>query len=109
MNHRSTITTIDPQVVTLSACETALGRFDRQDNLQGLPAALLLAGVQTIIGTQWEVSDAAAAVFFPTLYRRLNAGSDVFEAFRAAQKTTRTAYPQYWDWGAFYLLGGVSR
>ncbi|WP_322751727.1 MULTISPECIES: CHAT domain-containing protein [unclassified Frankia] len=97
------------ELLTLSACETALGRLDRQDNLQGLPAALLLAGVQTIIGTQWDVSDEVAAVFFPALYRQLDSGSDVFDSFRTAQETTRASYPQYWDWGAFHLLGGVSR
>ncbi|MFE5587174.1 CHAT domain-containing protein [Kitasatospora sp. NPDC056531] len=31
-------------LVTLSACETALGRFDASDNPRGLPAALLLSG-----------------------------------------------------------------
>src|SRR5262249_40551295 len=31
-------------VVTLGACETALGRIDPSDNLRGMPAALLLAG-----------------------------------------------------------------
>jgi CHAT domain-containing protein/tetratricopeptide (TPR) repeat protein len=97
------------ELVTLSACETALGRFDRHDNLQGLPSALLLAGAQTIIGTLWQVSDDAAAVFFPTLYQCLARGLDVFEAFRIAQAKVRSALPQYWDWGAFYLIGGIAR
>ncbi len=97
------------ELVTLSACETALGRFDRHDNLQGLPSALLLAGAQTIIGTLWQVSDDAAAVFFPALYQRLTQSLDVFEAFRVAQAKVRFALPQYWDWGAFYLMGGIAR
>jgi CHAT domain-containing protein len=84
------------ELVTLSACETAL-------------AALLLAGAQAIVGTLWQVSDDAASVFFPALYRRLAARSDVFDAFRDAQATTRAAFPQYWDWGAFYLIGGTAR
>ncbi|MEU1393182.1 MULTISPECIES: CHAT domain-containing protein [unclassified Nonomuraea] len=96
-------------LITLSACETALGRFDRQDDLQGLPAAFLLAGARTVVGTLWEVSDQAAELFFPALYDALAAGADVFDAFRDAQQATRTALPQYWDWGAFYLIGGVAR
>ena len=97
------------ELVTLSACETALGRFDRLDNLQGLPSALLLAGARTIIGTLWPVSDEAAALFFPALYQGLARRQDVFDAFRDAQATVRAALPQYWDWGAFYLMGGPAR
>jgi CHAT domain len=97
------------ELVTLSACETALGRFDRLDNLQGLPAALLQAGAGAIIGTLWPVSDEAAALFFPALYQALARRQDVFDAFRNAQATVSAALPQYWDWGAFYLMGGQAR
>jgi hypothetical protein len=96
------------ELVTLSACETALGRFDRNENLRGLPAALLLAGAETIIGTLWPVSAAAARTFFPVLYTGVAAGDDVRDAFRAAQEETRRQYPAYRDWGPFYLAGGLS-
>ena len=56
-------------LVTLSACETALGRIDVADNLRGIPAALLIAGVSTIVGTLWNVEAEAAARFFTTFYR----------------------------------------
>ena len=41
------------ELVTLSACETALSRFDRADNLRGMAASLFSAGVATVIGTLW--------------------------------------------------------
>lgn len=92
-------------LVTLSACETALGRFDVSDNLRGLPAACILSGVSSLIGTLWQVEDRASKRFFTELYARLHEGDGCLDAFRAAQNTTRAACPAYRDWGAFYLAG----
>lgn len=94
-------------LVTLSACDTALGRFDRADNLRGIPAALCLAGVRSIIGTLWQARSSAARVFFVALYRSLLGGATVADAYRAAQAETRTMFPSYRDWGAFVLMGGL--
>lgn len=92
------------ELVTLSACETALGRFDADDNLRGLAANLFLAGVQAIIGTLWEVETNSAAHFFESLYAELQNETPVIAAYRAAQISTRAQFPQYRDWGAFYLM-----
>jgi hypothetical protein len=96
------------QLVTLGACETGLGRFDRADNLRGIPAALMLGGVRSIVATLWKVPDAASRTFFTALYREL-AGSDagIIGAFRAAQQATREGFPAYRDWGGFVLMGGL--
>ncbi len=96
------------ELLTLSACETALGRFDVADNLHGLPAAFLLAGVATIVGTLWEIETNAAATFFTRLYAELSRGATRLDAFAAAQRATRVTHPQYRDWGAFYLMGAWS-
>ena len=92
-------------LVTLSACETALGRFDGSDNLRGLPAALMLSGASSLIGTLWKVEDTTSRGFFTSLYQRLREGDNALDAFRVAQKATRRDHPQYRDWGAFYLVG----
>jgi hypothetical protein len=93
------------ELVTLSACETALGRFDVSDNLRGFSASLLIAGVATIIGTLWRVETQTAAFFFERLYEALHEGSTTGYAFQIAQAETRDNFPQYRDWGAFYLAG----
>lgn len=93
------------QLLTLSACETALGRFDVGDNLRGLPASLFLGGVSSIIGTLWSVDADASRFFFITLYTALKAGSSRLEAFAGAQRATRRRFPRYQDWGAFCLVG----
>lgn len=93
------------ELVSLGACETALGRIDRADNPRGLPAALLLAGAQTVVGTLWEVASDTARVFFVTLYRSLAEAQSRRDAFRAAQVKVRQRFPEARDWGAFYLIG----
>lgn len=93
------------ELLTLSACETALGRFDTADNLRGLPASFLLAGVATIVGTLWSVAVSPAEFFFTSLYEQLSAVATRLEAFTTAQQATRVKFPKYRHWGAFYLMG----
>jgi CHAT domain-containing protein len=94
-------------LVTLSACETSLGRFDMGDNLRGISANLLVAGASTIIGTLWPVETNTAQFFFCALYSSLHGGSTKGEAFGMAQRATRSRFQKYRDWGAFYLTGAV--
>ncbi|WP_051855783.1 CHAT domain-containing protein [Streptomyces sp. NRRL B-1347] len=93
------------ELVTLSACESALGRYDANDNHRGLPAAFLLAGAATVIGALWPVTAAAATLFFEELYSHLGQGHPKRDAFRHAQRRTRRAFPEYRDWGALTFIG----
>lgn len=93
------------RLVTLSACESAMGRYDRNDSLRGLPAAFLLAGAETVIGTLWPIAPTVATTFFGKLYKKLAENPDKRSAYRAAQCATRASYPAYRDWGAFTYIG----
>lgn len=93
------------ELLTLGACETALGRFDRGDNLRGLPANFLRAGVSAMVGTLWEVESSAAETFFTKLYDELKNGAERLDAFAHAQSATREMHPEYRDWGAFFYMG----
>lgn len=92
-------------LLTLSACETALGRFDLMDNLHGLPAIFFKAGVSTIIGTLWEAETYSCETFFVSLYTHIIQGKSKKESFYLAQKQTRQKHPEYRDWGNFFYLG----
>ncbi len=94
-------------LVTLSACETSLGRLDVGDNLRGFSANLLIAGVSTIVGTLWPVETNCAKYFFTRLYIEIDGEVSKGAAFRTAQFATRARFPKYRDWGAFYLSGAV--
>ncbi|TDC73633.1 CHAT domain-containing protein [Streptomyces hainanensis] len=92
-------------LVTLSSCDSALGRFDINDNLRGLPAAFLAAGASAVVGCLWPVHPDVATHFFATLYARLDIAPDRRAAYRAAQLATRERFPAYRDWGAFCFVG----
>jgi CHAT domain-containing protein len=92
-------------LLTLSACETSLGRVDISDNCWGLSANALIAGAATVIGTWWPVENSAAKSFFGFLHQKLAAGTEKREAFRMAQDFTRSRHPQFRDWGAFCYSG----
>ena len=56
----------------LSACEAGGGSIEVEiDEYSGLPAALQLAGVSTIISSMWPVSDALSALYVDLFYRAL--------------------------------------
>jgi len=93
------------ELLTLGACETALGRIDIADNLKGLPAAFLSCGVSNIIGTLWEVEANASEHFFKCLYENINLGIQYRYAFQKAQMDTKKHFSNYRDWGAFYMIG----
>ncbi|MGX2997134.1 CHAT domain-containing protein [Streptomyces sp. JNUCC 64] len=96
------------RLVTLAACESALGRFDRGDNVRGIPAALITAGAGAVVGCLWPVRPEPATHFHHEMHRRIAQGTDPERAFRAAQLATRAAYPHYRDWGSFTYLHGRS-
>jgi CHAT domain-containing protein len=95
------------RLVTLAACDSALGRFDLNDNLRGVLAGILLAGAQAVVGCLWPVQPAPATMFFGSLHRALAEGAAPLAAFRSAQVAARQEFPHYRDWGAFsYVEGG---
>ncbi|AMW11067.1 hypothetical protein A4E84_17080 [Streptomyces qaidamensis] len=97
------------RLVTLAACESALGRFDRGDNVRGIPSALITAGAQAVVGCLWPVRPEPATYFYHHMHHRI--AHDLLDperAFREAQLATRTRHPHYRDWGAFTYLHGRS-
>ncbi len=95
------------RLVTLGACETALGRVDVGGNQRGFVGALFQRGVKTVVAALWRVDSGCSRLFFTELYRHLAAGSDCHVAFSAAQARARASYRSYRQWGAFVLIGGV--
>ena len=67
-------------LITLSACSTALG--DERSEL-GFVGMALQAGARSGIGTLWKVDDAATAAFFVQYYRYLRSGLGKDQALQA--------------------------
>jgi CHAT domain-containing protein len=67
---------LNAKLVTLSACDTALGsgyfaEVPAGDDLVGLTRAFLFAGSPTVMAKSWEVNDLAAVRTMQSFYRQL--------------------------------------
>jgi CHAT domain-containing protein len=70
-------------LVTLSACRSALNGADLELGFAGLAVQL---GAKTAIGTKWYVDDLATSSFFVLFYRQLQQGLAKADALRATQQ-----------------------
>jgi CHAT domain-containing protein/tetratricopeptide (TPR) repeat protein len=99
---------LSADLVTLSACETALGRQVRGEGVMGLAHAFLAAGARSTVVTLWPVGDRAAAAFMTEFHRAVQAGRAPAAALRDlrarwAAGGGEVAHPA--AWAAFVLLG----
>jgi CHAT domain-containing protein len=62
---------LDAELVTLSACESGLGRPGGGDGLLGFAQAFLLAGSRAVCLSLWQVDDTATALLMDRFYRNL--------------------------------------
>jgi len=95
---------LQASIVTLSACESGLGKNRRENEVLGLPRAWFFAGVPTVVASLWKVDDRATARLMVDFYRNLES-MDKATALRTAQlKMIQEKYSPY-HWGAFCLYG----
>jgi CHAT domain-containing protein len=62
---------LNAEVVTLSACETALGQQQGGEGYLGFAQALFLAGARTLVLSLWQVDDRATALLMTRFYQNL--------------------------------------
>jgi CHAT domain-containing protein len=95
-------------LVTLSACQTGLGKVERGEGVIGLQRAFLAAGARSVLVSLWSVNDQSTATLMETFYRRtLSRGEDRASALTAAKRemlaSAATRSPFYW--APFVLVG----
>lgn len=94
-------------LVTLSACETALGRIERGDEIMGFTRAFFYAGASALLVSMWPVADESTALTMRTFYGGLTKGEEAIDAMRDAQLAvladSKFAHPFYW--APFDLMG----
>lgn len=101
---------LDADLVTLSACDTALGKDAGGEGILGLTRAFQFAGARSVVASLWSVSDASTPELMRRLYTYLSAGKSKDEALRRAQvDLLRSGDPELahpYHWAAFQLYGG---
>jgi CHAT domain-containing protein len=76
---------IDADLVTLSACETALGKEVAGEGIVGLTRAFQYAGARTVLASLWSVTDVSTAELMKRFYKNLKAGDSKDVALQKAQ------------------------
>ena len=101
---------INADLVTLSACDTALGKEFAGEGILGLSRAFQYAGARSVLASLWGVGDQHTAELMKRFYRYLKAGRSKDEALRGAQldllrsaADPTAAHPFYW--AAFQVIG----
>jgi len=92
-------------LLTLSACQTALGN---ERAALGLAGVAVKAGVKSVIATLWYVDDEATSIAIREFYRQLmKPGMSKVMALQRTQKKL-IANPRFWQplyWAPFILIG----
>jgi CHAT domain-containing protein len=97
---------LDAELVTLSACSTALGKETGGEGLLGLTRAFQYAGARTVLASLWSVADKSTAKLMWHFYAGLKRGRAKDEALRDAQiALLKGPYSHPFHWAAFQLNG----
>jgi CHAT domain-containing protein len=95
---------LNTDLVTLSACETALGETKSGDDVIGFTRGFLYAGASSIVSSLWEVDDEATRDLMLRFYRELKSNNKA-RALQKAQLRVMKKYPHPYYWAAFQLTG----
>ncbi|MBF0109672.1 MAG: CHAT domain-containing protein [Magnetococcales bacterium] len=95
------------RVAVLSACETGLGEIHEGEGVYGLRRAFTEAGVQTVINSLWEVSDAGTQALMTLFYGKLMKGIPAHDALRESQieLLDSSEWSNPYIWSAFFMVG----
>jgi CHAT domain-containing protein len=116
---------LNADLVTLSACETGLGKEVMGEGYVGFAHAFLQAGARSLLVSLWEVEDEATSLLMRRFYEnwrgkyederagRVGAPMPKAEALREAKVWLRVYTDEYGDqpyehpffWSAFILIG----
>ncbi len=98
---------LQADLVTLSACDTGLGKIETGEGVIGLPRALLYAGARNVLVSLWKVADASTSNLMADFYNQFLDGQSYSSALRQAKlrllATSEYAHPYYWS--PFILIG----
>jgi CHAT domain-containing protein/tetratricopeptide (TPR) repeat protein len=105
---------LDADLVTLSGCETGLGRELRGEGILGLARAFQYAGARSVLVSLWAVPDRSTKELMVRFYENLNRGLAKDRALRAAREellspgpdsggSLEERHPRHW--AGFRLIG----
>jgi CHAT domain-containing protein len=102
---------LNADLVTLSACETKIGRLQGQEGISNLVRAFLFAGARSVVASSWATEDMFTLALMEQFYRHLVNGTDKGAALRQAkldlmERFGADALP--FHWASFSIVGDAS-
>jgi CHAT domain-containing protein len=95
-------------LVTLSACNTGVGKLQGEEGITNLVEAFLVSGAKTVVASMWSADDIYTSALMERFYSHIAEGQDKAAALRHAKMDLLAKYgrqvPPYY-WGAFILVG----
>ena len=102
---------LNTNLVVLSACETAIGEFQRGEGIVSLARGFFYAGVESIVTTLWKLDDKSSLELMPAFYGNMKAGMTKDVALQKAKLNFLNnnqdfrAHPLYW--ASFVPVGNM--
>ena len=95
-------------LVTLSACNTGIGKLEGEEGVTNLVEAFLVSGAKSVVASLWSADDTYTLDLMERFYTHIAEGRDKAAALRQAKldlvaKFGKQLSPYYW--GAFVLVG----
>ena len=94
-------------LVTLSACNTGLGKIEGEEGVTNLVEAFLVSGARAVVASLWSADDMYTGKLMERFYTHIAEGQSKAAALRQAKldllAQDRSVSPYYW--GAFVLVG----
>ena len=95
---------INADLVTLSACQTGIGKLQKGEGMLSLARAFNYAGASSIITTLWKINDQSTSEIMTSFYQNLSNGLSKKEALRQAKLAYLETnddpllnHPYYWS------------
>ncbi len=104
---------LNADLVTLSACNTGIGKIARGEGILGLARGFTYAGTPSLLMSLWSVPDDQTGKIMTGFYRELKKGRAKDKALRLAKlkylesSNNLVASPYYW--GGFVISGNPSK
>src|SRR5215467_2952619 len=103
---------LNADLVTLSACDTGIGRLQGEEGIASLERAFFYAGARSVLASLWSANDEYTTTLMLHFYRHLSEGQDEGRALQQAklellQQFRDQAAPFFW--AGFTLAGETSR
>lgn len=96
---------LNATLVTLSACETGLGRDAGGDDMVGLVRGFLYAGAASLLVSLWTVDDESMTRLVTDFYSHWLSGKSKVQSLRQAQLALLKEYEHPYYWAPLVLIG----